>query len=216
MVDNNLIYQKNIDLKTSQITSLFNKSKEEGNMKMHNKYSNNKLIFFTTKVLKHRKTQLYLPFSLLTHIKDDLFFISTWFCLYIINLNTESIQGSFIRRNLNEYGTKLLKGEIYKNKFIIFTNEYCMFIHPIEQLSQMVIIKLNDDLNLHSMNNREWLITKTMAIITLDENYNSIINEFDYAEKLIFCSESEVLSKENYDNYVEISKEIISRKDRIF
>ena len=48
------------------------------------------------------------------------------------------------------------------------------------------------------MNNREWLITKTMAIITLDENYNSIINEFDYAEKLIFCSESEVLSKENY------------------
>ena len=26
MVDNNLIYQKNIDLKTSQITSLFNKS----------------------------------------------------------------------------------------------------------------------------------------------------------------------------------------------
>ena len=198
MVDNNLIYQKNIDLKTSQITSLFNKSNEEGNMKMHNKYYNNKLIFFTTKVLKHRKTQLYLPFSLLTHIKDDLFFISTWFCLYIINLNTGSIQGSFIRRNLNEYGTKLLKGEIYKNKFIIFTNEYCMFIHPIEQLSQMVIIKLNDDLNLHSMNNREWLITKTMAIITLDENYNSIINEFDYAEKLIFCSESEVLSKENY------------------
>ena len=46
--------------------------------------------------------------------------------------------------------------------------------------------------------------------------FNDCLHITEGGCKIKEAVEQGVLSKENYDNYVEISKEIISRKDRIF
>ena len=104
MVDNNLIYQKNIDLKTSQITSLFNKSNEEGNMKMHNKFSKLKLVDLNIEF--DNVTRLVVCNSLFIIVTSTFIVISESGCISIITKGTitkgTSKLNTFILSNFTE------------------------------------------------------------------------------------------------------------------
>ena len=191
-----------INIRNNEICNTFSQSKPKINKIVRNEqFSNFLKIAYNSKSLQHYSASLYLPTNSFVPIRKDVYLLQTWNFIYIIDEQLGLINATFIRHNIKENGLVYQKAKLLFDKLIIFTFGNLLFIYIVDDLSFRYQFVFTNYLQLYPMNHGHWLVNYHMEIIKFDEELNPFIElSLDYLDDSVACSQSELLSKENFQN----------------